>query len=183
MKQKIFLLMGPSGSGKTTLGGYLKELGIPELVSHTSRPPRKGEVNGVNYYFVDKEKFMDLELIEFVEYDGHYYGMSKDEVRRKFAQSNKVFVIAEFNGAKQFKEAYPQEIVIIFITIPLAEMEKRMRERGDSEKSIKRRIERAIQQKEHDNKWIADYVIENINLEKSKEQLKKIVESEINVMS
>lgn len=178
MERKIFLLMGPSGAGKTTLGGYLKELGIPELISHTTRPLRKNEVNGIHYHFVSDDEFKKLDLIESVVYDGHHYGLSKGEVEQKLALNNKVFVVAELNGAKQIKEVYPNEVVVIFITVSLQEMEKRMRERGDSEESIRKRLKRAIQNKEHEHSRFADYIIENYDLKKSKKRLREIIETE-----
>lgn len=178
MERKIYLLMGPSGAGKTTLGEYLKELGIPELVSHTTRPPRKGEINGVHYHFVSVDEFKKIELAEFNEYptnSGRFYGISKAEIESKLASHQKVFAVAELNGIKQLKKAYPNEVVVIFITASLEEMERRMRKRGDSEEVIQSRLKQAIENKEHEHKWIADYIIENNDLEKSKEQLKKIV--------
>ena len=172
--KRIFILLGPSGAGKTTLGGYLKELGIPELVSHTTRPMREGEVDGISYYFVSKEEFDTLEKDEFSNYGGSFYCLSKKEIENKFKDYDTVFAITDINGVKQLKEKYP-EIKVIFITIPLEEMEKRMRDRKDTEENIQKRLRNAIENKEHDNIKYADYVIENFDLEVSKQKIRDIV--------
>lgn len=178
--KKIFLLMGPSGSGKSTLGEYLETLGIPRLVSHTTRSPRKNEVNGVDYYFVTEEEFKSLDMIEEVVYAGHCYGLSKKEVQKKLAKYDFVYSIVELRGVQQIKQVFPNEVVIIFITIPLEEMEKRMRMRGDSEEAIQKRIKHAIDMQEHEHGKIAGakYTIENMDLEKSKKILRDIIATE-----
>ena len=72
-RKRIYVLMGPSGSGKTTLGMKLREIGIPELISHSTRPMRKGEKHGNPYYFVTKSEFYLLEKIEQTCYAVNFY--------------------------------------------------------------------------------------------------------------
>lgn len=172
--KRIYILLGPSGAGKTTLGGYLKELGIPELVSHTTRPMREGEIDGVSYHFITREEFDAIEKAEFTDYGGSAYCLSKKEIEDKLKDNDIVFAITDINGVKQLKEKYP-EVKVIFITIPLEEMEIRMRARKDAEENIQKRLRNAIENKEHANIIYADYVIENFNIEESKKQIRDIV--------
>lgn len=173
--KKIFIIVGPSGSGKTTLGNYLKKAGIPELVSHTTRDKREGEIDNISYYFVDKEKFDKIEKIEYSNYSGNYYCLSKKEVENKLCKYDKVFAITDINGLKQIKEKYPKETVSIFIKVTLDEMVKRMNDRGDSKKDIAKRISNAILNDEFKNEKYCDFTIRNDLLCNSIEKLLKIV--------
>lgn len=176
--RKIFLLVGPSGSGKTTLGEYLKKISIPELVSHTTRKIRNGEVNGKTYYYTTKEEFDKTEKIEYSEYAGNYYCLSKDEVENKLNKHKQVFAIVDINGARQIKKIYPKETVSIFIEVTFDEMFERMKERGDSKKDIAKRISNAILNDELSNYDKCDYVIRNEYFETAKQSLKQIIKLE-----
>lgn len=176
MKEKrIFILMGASGVGKTTLGNFLKEQGIPELVSHTTREKRSGEIDGETYYFVSKEEFDQIEKIEFSNYNGNFYCLSKKEVEEKLQKHDKVFVIADINGVKQIKAHYPKQVTVIYISASLEEMKQRMKARGDSEEKIQSRIDYALKTKELENGKYADYIIENHDLNQAKKELLRIV--------
>jgi len=177
-KKKIFILVGPSGSGKDTLGAYLKEKGIPELVSHTTRGMRKGEVNGISYHFISKQEFSGIEKIEYSEYAGNFYCLSKKEVEEKLNKYDKVFAITNIDGMEQVKKQYPNEVVPIFIDATLKEMKDRMKKRGDSEEEIRKRIDNAIKNKEFLNKGKCKYVIRNKEIKKAKEDLYKILSLE-----
>lgn len=177
-ERKIYILMGGSGTGKTTLGDYLKEIGVPEMISHTTRKMRVNEVNGVTYHFVSNDEFETIDKVEWTEYpknSGIYYCLSRCEVEGKLARHGNVFAITDRNGMEQVKAKYPKETVVVYLTISLTEMEARMRSRGDSEESIQARLEQAKVTKELENHIHADFVIENINLELSKQQLRDIV--------
>lgn len=178
-ERMIVILMGGSGTGKTTLGEYLKSIGIPEMVSHsTGRGMRKGEIDGVTYYFVSKEEYDKVEKIEETEYpknSGKFYCLSKKEVETKLSKYGKVFAITDKNGMEQVKKKYPNEVKVVYIYIPLEEMEKRMRERGDSEEAIQERLHQAEVTKELENHQYADHIIENIDLEESKRKIREIV--------
>lgn len=179
---RIFILTGGSGVGKTTLGEFLETLGIPQLISHTTRPKRKGEVEGKNYYFVDMNTFLKLEKIEFTEYpknSGNYYCLSKKEIDDKLSKYGQVYAVTDKYGIEQLKEKYGNVVKVIYITCPLSEMEKRMRARGDSEEQIQKRLKQAIETNELNNHHLADYVIENLDLEESKRQLVDILEQEM----
>ncbi|HCL4480352.1 TPA: hypothetical protein N2D99_002440 [Clostridium botulinum] len=175
MNKRIYILLGASGSGKTTLGKYLKENGIIELISHTTREPRVGEINGVEYYFVTKEEFDKLEKIEQASYAGNYYCVSKKEVDNKIANNNIVFVITDINGVKELKKHYGDMAKAIFIKTSLIRMGYRMFKRGDKIGKIKERCKYCISTGELKNGKYADYIIKNKNLKKSKKQLDKII--------
>lgn len=160
--KKIFVFVGPSGAGKTTLiDGIKNELNIPNLITHTTREKRKGEVNGENYYFVSVEEFNKLDKIEYAEYSGNYYGLSKNEIDNKLKYNNQVLITQEKNGALKTKEVYGDSVKIIYLYVSLETMKRRMKDRGDSEEVISQRINNAINSKEFDNINIADYVLIN----------------------
>ena len=107
----IFILMGPSGSGKTAIG---KGSGLPELISHTSRKMREGEIYGKDYYFTTKEDILKIDKVEFTEYDNEYYCLSRKEVENKLKRYGSVFVIVDRNGAEQIIEAYSKKMLELF---------------------------------------------------------------------
>lgn len=176
----IYLLIGPSGSGKTTLAQYLKELGIPELVSHTTRLMRPGEVQGKTYYFVKFEDFEQIEMIEQTKYNHHLYGTSKKEVERVLSSSGSAFAIVDRHGIEQYKAIYGDLVKAIYVWVPAELAIERMIQRGDDEDSIVGRIRHAFRSGEFDNLDIADYCIVNKDLEASVRQLEAILREAIN---
>ena len=105
MKGLIITLTGPTASGKSTLERMLVERGFAKVISVTTRAPREGEVNGVDYFFVSHEEFEELkankQLVESVEYQGNFYAVTKGEILRAFAQGKPVVVVVEPSGALQ----------------------------------------------------------------------------------
>lgn len=176
--KRIFILVGPSGSGKSTLGLHLKELGIPELISHTTREKRKGEEDGVDYNFVTKEDFDKVGKIEYNRYAGNYYCLSREEVESKLKDNNYVFAITDINGMRQVKAQYPKETVSIFISVTKIEMLERMRARGDSESNTFKRIRNAVESEEFKNSQYCDYVVRNDDLDMAFLRLDRIISKE-----
>jgi len=174
-EKKIYVLMGASGSGKTTLGNFLKEQGIPEIISHTTRTMREGEVDGVTYYYVTKDEFDQIEKVEQVEYGGNFYCISKKEIDQKLQENDRIFVICDVNGMLQVKASYPEETTVIYISTNLKVMEERMRLRGDTEENIQKRLNYATETNELDNGKYADIILENNVLEETKQNLLDIV--------
>ena len=176
-KKKIFIFLGPSGAGKTEIAKKLKKDNIPELVSTTDRNPRPGEENGINYHFVSKEGFKEVDLVEFAEYAGNYYGLSTKEVDEKLSKYDTVYSVMEVNGVRAIKEKYGDIVTVIFVTVSPEIARQRMVVRGDTEEAINDRINNAIIQKEYDNIIYADEVIDNNGTpEEAESQLSRIVE-------
>lgn len=133
-------MVGPSGSGKTSIGEVLSANGIIRLVTTTTREPRTGEVNGVDYYFRD---FTELDSDDFVEqtiYNNNRYGLTKEEVTNQLKQHDVVHVSLDQSGAEAVVKAFPDEACIIFVPITEDEMVHRMEKRGDSKAAIEERI-------------------------------------------
>lgn len=172
----IYLFLGPSGAGKTTLAQYLKDQGIPELISHTTRLMRPGEVQGETYYFVKHEDFEQIEMVEQTTYNFHSYGTSLGEVERVLSSGGSAFAIVDKAGVEQYKALYGKQVKVIYVYVPVKLAVERMRARGDSEDDIADRIRHAFRSGEFDNLEIADCCIVNKDLDASLRQLKAIVE-------
>lgn len=179
LKGTFFILMGPSGCGKSASGNYIRDdLDISEIVSHTTRSKRTGEIEGKTYYFVDKETFDKVDKIELVQYGGNYYCTSRDELEKKMRLGKHAFIIAEINGVKQLIKNLNGNCVVIFIYAEPEIAELRMRERGDSEEQIQKRLKLAQETKEYYNFQYADYVIYNKDPDDFK-KIARIVNGEI----
>lgn len=158
-KKIIWCLVGPSGSGKTTVGmGTLKKLGIPEIVSHTTRAPRVGEEEGVTYYYVTKEEFDKLEKVEEVCYAGNFYCTSKNEIEKKFQESNELGVIVSIEGYHALKEVYGDIVKAIFMDVNREECIKRMIARGDAPEAIESRKRKFEESDEFNNGQYCDFI-------------------------
>ncbi len=177
---RLVVLTGPSGVGKGTLVSQLRQR-HPELyfsVSVTTRPPRPGEQEGVNYYFRTREEFLNLieadELLEWAQYAGNFYGTPRGIVFEKLNQGQDVLLEIELTGARQVRQQCPDAIRIFLSPPSFEELERRIRERGqDSEASIQRRLQQA--RKELDAKDEFDYVIVNDNLEQALQELEALL--------
>lgn len=157
----IVIINGPSGSGKTTLGNYFKTLGLNEIVSTTTRPPRPGEVHGESYYFVTPEEFLASDRIEESFYAGHYYGVTRQEVEQKLKGGKSAFASLDINGVRAFKAIYPDKVLVIYIKVSRTLIKKRMARRGDSTENIRRRLAHHRATREDLNWQYADCLIFN----------------------
>lgn len=174
----IIVISGPSGSGKTSLGEILKRKGIPESVSNTTRKMRPGEVDGVSYYFTKEEDFDKIVKIEYSNYSGNKYCLSKDEVERHLDTTGVTFAITDIHGYKQVKEKYGDQVISIFLEVTYDEMIKRMEFRGDSKENISKRIQYAIMNDELSGGKDYDYVIRNDVFGQTVFEVEKILEKE-----
>ena len=165
MPNKLFVISGASGVGKSTVLAKVMAA-RPDLrfsVSATTRDIRDGEVDGESYYFVSKDKFLDMiEKDAFLEYDAHmdnYYGTPKGQLEEKL-QKGSVILDIEPNGAFNVRKE-KSDAVLIFIAPPsLEELERRLRSRGDtSEEQIKVRQARVAWEMEQSKQY--DYVVVN----------------------
>ena len=147
----------------------------------TSREPRPGEKDGENYFFVSREKFLEMVnenmLLEWVEYCGNFYGTPRLYIEEQLEQGNIVLLEIEVEGARNIKQQYP-ECVSVFITPPtVTELRKRITKRGtESPEIIEKRMQRAIKELEHMDNY--DYIIKNESVEESVKQFLEIIEKE-----
>ena len=176
----LYIVAAPSGAGKTSLVKALVEQ-LDELevsVSYTTRPPRPGEKDGINYHFIDREGFQRMvaagEFLEHAEVFGNFYGTAKANIFERLRAGIDVILEIDWQGARQVREAFP-ETVGIFILPPSREvLEQRLRDRGqDSEETIARRMRDATEEMSHYREF--DYLVVNDRFERSLEELRAIV--------
>lgn len=186
----VLILSGPSGSGKSTL--YKKALqtagGFEFSVSCTTRQPREGEQNGVDYHFVTHEKFKELlgedAFAEHAEVHGNFYGTLKSELLSRMERGIDVLLDIDVQGAMQLRALCEKEpvfadsCVFVFVMPPsYAELEKRLRGRGsETEETLARRLKNARIEMEYWNKY--DYVILNDDLESAAARFTALIESQ-----
>ena len=182
----LYILSAPSGAGKSSLISALlaSDSSTQKMVSvsHTTRAPRPGEVEGVHYYFVSKEEFESLiEQDLFLEYakvfGGNYYGTSLPAIEENLAKGIDVFLDIDWQGAQQIRKKVPSVKSIFILPPSLPELERRLIGRGqDSEEVITERMSKAISEISHYDEY--DYVIVNDDFEKALKDLQSILQSE-----
>ena len=174
-------MSGPSGAGK----GTLREKALSDIknlvysISCTTRKPREGETDGVQYRFITREKFEeDIEKNLFLEYahvHSDYYGTLKADVVKELEAGKNVLLEIDVQGALQVREKI-KEAVLIFIAPPsISELEKRLRDRHtETEENLKLRLSNAAKELELKDKY--DYVIINDDLEKASHEIRKLID-------
>jgi guanylate kinase len=185
-KGKVFVITGPSGVGKGTLIERLLDA-VPELelsVSATTREPRAGEVDGLDYHFLTPEEFeRRVEAADFLEhatYSGNRYGTLREEVERRLAEGRSVALEIEVQGARQVRAAMP-EAVLIFIAPPdPTALRERLEGRGtDSPEAIARRLRTAEIELEAQDEF--PHVVVNDEVQKSASELEKLVRGQLSL--
>lgn len=185
---KIIILTAPSGSGKTTLANRLmKDFPVIRFsVSATTRSPREGEVDGVNYYFISRQDFLQkVDNNEFLEYEEFYngtlYGTLKSDVENLLKKGYFVLLDIEVKGARNIKDQFGTECLGVFVRPPsIDSLKDRLEARGtESPETIKIRLERAEMEMGQANSF--DVCIVNDELDRAYQDLKKIVEPFINL--
>ncbi len=146
----LIVLSGPSGVGKSTVIARLlaQRRDIYFSVSFTTRKPREGEVDGVNYTFVDRPEFERMiagdELLEYAQYVGNYYGTSLKVIREHLDRGEDVLLDIEIQGAAKVRKRCPDAVFIFILPPSPEELERRLRARGtDSDEVVAGRLERA----------------------------------------
>ena len=176
----IFVLSAPSGAGKTTLVRRLFERypAVAERlafsVSHTSRPPRPGEVHGRDYYFVSAEEFLGMvsreRFLEWAMVHGEHKGTSLDEVERLRAAGSDVLLEIDIQGAEQVRRRLPEAVSVFVLPPSYDELDRRLRARGsENEAQLERRLINAAIEIRGCRDY--DYVIVNDDLERACEAL------------
>ncbi len=180
MGGNLIVISAPSGAGKTTLCNSIVKIldGVAFSVSHTTRRPREGEIDGVDYYFIDEAQFREMiergEFAEWAVVHGNFYGTSKRVLNELMQKNTDVLLDIDVQGARQIKALYP-EAVLVFIMPPSFDvLKERLYKRGAE--NLEGRLRRALEElKEYS---FYDYVIINDNLEKALSELKAIIISE-----
>ena len=180
---KLFVFSGPSGAGKGTICKKLleenKELALS--VSMTTRAPREGEVEGVSYYFNDKETFKERieagELLEHAEVYGNYYGTPKGPVIEKLEKGIDVILEIDMQGALKVKENYPDGVFVFILPPSMSELRKRLTGRGtETEEAIELRLGETLKELSYIEKY--DYCVVNGELDEAVARVKSIVVAE-----
>ena len=180
----MFILSSPSGAGKTTISRMLLDAdpAIKLSVSVTTRPPRPGEKDGIQYYFVDDAEFDRMvekdDFYEWAHVFGHRYGTPKGRIRAALKDGQDFLFDIDWQGTQQLFQKDQQDVVRVFILPPsIAELERRLRSRGtDSEEVVQARMERARSEISH---WDAyDYVVINEDVDACFAKVREILDAE-----
>jgi guanylate kinase len=180
MAPTVFVITGPSGVGKGTLIGALRER-MPELalsVSATTRPPREGERDGVDYHFLSREEFEERvrrgEFVEHVDYAGASYGTLRSELESRGADGRPVVLEIEVQGARQVRASMPGATQIFIAPPSLEELRARLTGRGtDGPEKVARRLEAAQEELRAQDEFA--HVVVNDRLDAALAELEKIV--------
>lgn len=178
----IFVISAPSGTGKTTICEKIIDT-LPDLkmsVSHTTREPRTGEIDGVNYHFTDKATFEEMiknnEFIEWAEVYGNLYGTSMKVINEILNSGNDVLLDIDTQGAKNIKTIYTDSVLIFIIPPSIEELRRRLINRKEEDNVIKKRLSKAIE--EISNYEFYDYLVVNDNLERAISETLCIISTE-----
>ncbi|MEH7382467.1 guanylate kinase [Bacillus sp. JJ1533] len=186
MKERglLIVLSGPSGVGKGTVRKEIfsqPDTKFQYSISMTTRKPREGEVDGVDYFFKTREEFEALiknnKLLEWAEYVGNYYGTPIDYVESTLQEGKDVFLEIEVQGALQVRKAFPEGLFIFLAPPSLKELKNRIVTRGtESDDLILNRMKVAKEEIEMMDAY--DYVVENDKVELACERINAIVTAE-----
>ena len=140
--KKLIILCGASGTGKTTIQNYLlKQYGIPRVLTHTTRAMRKGEKDGVDYYFETPVTFAEKHYFESVTYDGKQYGSSREGLERAWQRNAVVSLVVDTAGAIEYVKRLGSQVDVWHIEVSDKEMLKeRLLARGDNVQDVEQRI-------------------------------------------
>lgn len=181
---QLFILSAPSGAGKTTL---LKKVmaqleNLTFSVSHTTRSPRSGEINGVDYYFISVDEFLTMRdnnlFLEWAQVHGNFYGTSRPDIMRKLEQGMDIILDIDVQGAAIIMKDAEVPSVSVFIAPPtLAELENRLRGRGtDSNDTVELRLRNAVKEMQAASDY--DYLVINDSLEEAASTLLAVIIAE-----
>jgi guanylate kinase len=180
----MLVMSSPSGAGKTTLSRMLLKAdpGVKLSVSVTTRPRRRGEVNGRDYHFIDRNRFAAMvkagELLESAEVFGHWYGTPRRAVDRALRAGRDVLFDIDWQGTQQLREKARHDLVSIFILPPsVKELERRLRRRAqDSKDVIGSRMAKAAGEMSHWPEY--DYVVVNRDIDEAFDEVQAILAAE-----
>ena len=176
----LYIVSAPSGAGKTTLvGALLKNMpDIKASISHTTRPMRPGEKEGVNYHFVSEEMFLSLinkeAFLEYAQVFNHFYGTSKEWVEKTLSGGIDVILEIDWQGAEQIRDLIPESKSIFILPPSLEALEERLIKRGQDDPTvIKRRLAAAKEEISH--YMTADYLLINDGFDETLVEFNSII--------
>ena len=180
---QLFIISAPSGTGKTTLAERLVQV-VPDLAlsrSFTSRPPRAGELDGVDYNFISRERFESMiaggELLEYADVFGNLYGTSAATTEQALAHGQDLVLVIDVQGARQVRSQTGGSVGIFVLPPSFPVLEERLRGRSkDTEAQIQRRLAVARSEVSAVNDY--DYAVVNDDVESAVGRLRSIVEAE-----
>ena len=180
-KGVLIVISSPSGAGKTTIAKKLtsKKSNIELSVSLTTRKPRVGEVNGVDYKFVSpnyfKQQIKQNAFLESAKVFDNFYGTLKQQITSKLNKGKNILLDIDWQGARQVRKKLPNDTVTIFILPPsLKELEQRLKKRERSIAFVKKRMSKAKQEIMHWSEY--DYAVVNKDLNKCLSKIKNILQ-------
>lgn len=176
----LYIISAPSGTGKGTIVAEIlkSDPNIHFSVSATTRAPREGETDGVNYYFISREEFLELinngGMLEHAEFCGNHYGTPKKAVYDKLEAGRDVILEIETVGAMKVKSVCPEAVSIFILPPSLSELRRRLQTRAtDSEEVIERRVAEARAEIEKSRAY--DYIVVNDDLQKAIDDVKAVM--------
>jgi guanylate kinase len=182
-KGLLIVLSGPSGVGKGTVCSVLrhKQSNLVYSVSATTRAPRQGEIDGINYFFKTREQFQDMiardALLEYAEYVGNYYGTPRDFVDRTLAEGKDIILEIEVQGALKVKEKFPQGVFIFLVPPSLDELKQRITGRGtENAEVINHRM--TVAKEEMNLIHYYDYAVVNDEIDAACHRIQSIITAE-----
>ena len=183
MSGTLYIISSPSGGGKTSLVRALleSERGVRLSVSHTTRPPRTGEVNGQAYHFITEPEFLRMQqagdFLESAVIYGNHYGTSRKWIERERAEGRDVLLEIDWQGAQQVRKLIEQVVSIFILPPSLEVLESRLKTRGqDSAEVVARRLAAAREEISHVSEY--DYVIINDDFTRAALDLRSIIRAE-----
>lgn len=179
----LFIVSAPSGAGKTSLLTDLivASSDISVCISHTTRPKRQGERDGIDYHFVERAEFERMvaagEFLEHARVFGHYYGTSKAAATHELESGKDVVLEIDWQGARQIRSLIPEAVSIFIVPPSLDELRQRLERRGqDDGTAIQRRMREAIEEVSHLAEY--DYLVVNDDFHRALADLQAVVRSE-----
>lgn len=177
---RVYVITGASGTGKTTVANYLvRAYQMHKVVTHTTRAPRPGEIDGVDYYFETPSSIQSKYLLESVHYDGCLYGSSKEGLAAGWQGGHDDVIVLETTGADTYHRLLGDRCIVIYLTVsPTVSLSKRQQERGESSALVSARQNSAEDQRDRTlPASLTDFahVVVNDNWGKTKAILKQII--------
>tara|TARA_Y100000768_G_scaffold61076_1_gene41517 strand:+ start:91 stop:690 length:600 start_codon:yes stop_codon:yes gene_type:complete len=183
----LIIISSPSGTGKTSICKKIinRDKRIKLSVSHTTRPPRDNEVNGVDYFFISSDEFnskiLDQSFLEYASVFGNYYGSSKKNVKDLLSRDFDVLFDIDWQGAAQILNSNLAKIVTIFLVPPSKEivserLVERSKETGDNLESVQKRMSEYENEMSHSNEY--NHIVVNDNIEECIKKVCDIINNE-----